>query len=132
VSAREGVEAQQLPGLLERPSAEIGRIAGTDQLLRVLGVLSRLWRATQLRYTWLCSLMGRYEDFWRLTGRSLTFAYVALGLDPADAARGRLAEGYLRLEPYPEVPQALRSLAGRPWPSCPTGPCGCQKVGRGC
>ncbi len=77
-------------------------------------VLSQLWRAKQLQYTWLCSLMGRYQDFWRLTGRALTFACAALGLDPADAARGRLVEGYLRLEPYPEVPQALRSLAGRP------------------
>jgi 2-haloacid dehalogenase len=55
--------------------------------------------------------MGRYQDFWRLTGRALTFACVALGLDPVDAARGRLVEGYLRLEPYPEVPEALRSLA---------------------
>jgi 2-haloacid dehalogenase len=77
-------------------------------------VLSQLWRAKQLQYTWLCSLMGRYEDFWRLTERSLTFACLALELDPADAARGRLAEGYLRLEPFPEVPEALRSLADRP------------------
>jgi 2-haloacid dehalogenase len=77
-------------------------------------VVSQLWRATQLRYTWLCSLMGRYEDFWGLTGRALTFACAALGLDPTEATRGRLVEGYLRLEPYPEVPQVLRSLAGRP------------------
>jgi 2-haloacid dehalogenase len=73
--------------------------------------LCRLWRAKQLQYTWLCSLTGRYQDFWRLTGRALTFACAALGLDPVDAARGRLAEGYLQLEPYPEAPQALRSLA---------------------
>jgi 2-haloacid dehalogenase len=73
-----------------------------------------LWRSKQLQYTWLCSLMGRYQDFWRLTGRALGFACAALGLDPADATRARLAEGYLRLEPYPEVPGALRSLAGRP------------------
>jgi 2-haloacid dehalogenase len=76
-------------------------------------VLCRLWRSKQLQYTWLCSLMGRYQDFWELTGRALSFACAALGLDPADAARARLAEGYLRLEPYPEVPQALRSLADR-------------------
>jgi 2-haloacid dehalogenase len=25
--------------------------------------LSKLWRAKQLEYTWLRSLMGRYEDF---------------------------------------------------------------------
>lgn len=26
--------------------------------------LSQRWRAKQLEYTWLRSLMGRYEDFW--------------------------------------------------------------------
>ncbi len=29
--------------------------------------LSKLWRAKQLEYTWLRSLMGRYEDFWMVT-----------------------------------------------------------------
>jgi 2-haloacid dehalogenase len=76
--------------------------------------LSRLWRAKQLEYTWLCSLMERYQDFWTLTGRALSFACTALGLDPDDAARAGLADGYLRLEPYAEVPAALRSLAPRP------------------
>jgi 2-haloacid dehalogenase len=76
--------------------------------------LSRLWRAKQLEYTWLCSLMGRYEDFWTLTGRALGYACAALGLDPDDAERASLADGYLRLEPYPEVPGALRSLGSRP------------------
>jgi len=26
--------------------------------------LSKLWRTKQLEYTWLRSLVGRYEDFW--------------------------------------------------------------------
>jgi 2-haloacid dehalogenase len=29
--------------------------------------LSQLWRQKQLEYTWLRSLMNRYEDFWRVT-----------------------------------------------------------------
>src|SRR6266545_3033781 len=29
--------------------------------------LSTLWRQKQLEYTWLRSLMGRYEDFWAVT-----------------------------------------------------------------
>ena len=36
--------------------------------------LSRLWRAKQLEYTWLRSLMGRYEDFWKVTRDTLVFA----------------------------------------------------------
>jgi 2-haloacid dehalogenase len=76
--------------------------------------LSRLWRAKQLEYTWLSSLMDRYQDFWTITGQALSFACTALGLDPDDAARAGLAEGYLRLAPFPEVPRALASLADRP------------------
>ena len=29
--------------------------------------LSTLWRQKQLEYTWLRTLMGRYEDFWAVT-----------------------------------------------------------------
>ncbi len=35
------------------------------------GALSREWRAKQLEYTWLRALMGRYQDFWEVTGRAL-------------------------------------------------------------
>jgi len=33
--------------------------------------LSLLWRQKQLEYTWLRSLMERYEDFWVVTGQAL-------------------------------------------------------------
>ena len=36
--------------------------------------LSTLWRQKQLEYTWLRSLMGRYEDFWAVTDAALRFA----------------------------------------------------------
>ena len=35
------------------------------------GALSQLWRAKQLEYTWLRSLMGRYEDFTVVTRDAL-------------------------------------------------------------
>lgn len=73
--------------------------------------LSQLWRAKQLEYTWLLSLMGRYEDFWQVTERALTYACKALGLPCESPARARLIEAYLNLEAYPEVPRALRSLS---------------------
>ena len=35
--------------------------------------LSKLWRTKQLEYTWLRSLVGRYEDFWSVTESALIF-----------------------------------------------------------
>jgi 2-haloacid dehalogenase len=75
--------------------------------------LSRLWRAKQLEYTWLLSLMGRYEDFWNVTGAALRVACRALEL-PLDAATEKqLLRAYLELEPFPDVQGALEALAER-------------------
>ncbi|MFI5088546.1 MAG: haloacid dehalogenase type II [Terriglobales bacterium] len=73
--------------------------------------LSQLWRAKQLGYTWLRSLMGRYEDFWQVTESALVFACRSLNLDCPPATRAKLMDAYLHLDPYPEVMQALRSLS---------------------
>ncbi len=75
--------------------------------------LSKLWRQKQLEYTWLRSLMGRYEDFERVTAGALVHACAALGLPLADQARDSLMGAYLKLLPYPEVRGALASLAPR-------------------
>lgn len=74
--------------------------------------LSRQWRVTQLEYTWLRSLMGRYEDFERVTAGALAHACATLKLPLSDTARAALTDSYLHLAPYPEVPDALRSLRG--------------------
>jgi len=76
--------------------------------------LSTLWRAKQLEYTWLRSLMGRYEDFWSVTEAALVFACRRLGLRVSDAERARLMEAYLSLQPFPEVPPVLARLRGVP------------------
>ncbi len=73
--------------------------------------LSQAWRAKQLEYTWLRSLMGRYKDFWQVTESALIFACKNLGLPCPPATRARLMEVYLHLSPYPEVQQALKSLS---------------------
>ncbi len=73
--------------------------------------LSQLWRAKQLEYTWLRSLMGRYEDFWQVTESALVFACRSLNLDCLPATRAKLMDAYLHLDPYPEVRQALQSLS---------------------
>ncbi len=74
--------------------------------------LSKAWRAKQLEYTWLRSLMGRYEDFWKVTEAALVFACKSLHLDCPPATRARLMDAYLHLEPFPEVRQALEALSG--------------------
>jgi 2-haloacid dehalogenase len=75
--------------------------------------LSQLWRAKQLEYTWLRSLMGRYEDFESITRAALRYACRALALNWSESAEGTLMEAYRRLSPYPEVPTALAALSDR-------------------
>jgi len=76
--------------------------------------LSLLWRQKQLEYTWLRSLMERYEDFWVVTGQALRYALRRLGITATEAQVETLMDAYLRLLPFPEVPAALRTLAGTP------------------
>ena len=76
--------------------------------------LSLLWRQKQLEYTWLRSLMDRYEDFWVVTGQALRYAMRRLGITATEAQVAALMDAYLTLLPFPEVPSALRALAGTP------------------
>jgi len=76
--------------------------------------LSLLWRGKQLEYTWLRSLMGRYEDFWAVTEAALRFSVRRLELHADDAQLARLMDAYLSLACFPEVEAALARLAGRP------------------
>jgi 2-haloacid dehalogenase len=75
--------------------------------------LVRVWRAKQLEYTWLRSLMGRYEDFWAVTRASLEFACEALDLPLSGPARDRLLEEFLRVPAFPDAPLALSQLRAR-------------------
>jgi len=76
--------------------------------------LSLLWRQKQLEYTWLRTLMGRYEDFWAVTEAALRFALGRLGIAAGDEAVARLMEAYLSLATFPDVAGALAGLAGTP------------------
>lgn len=71
--------------------------------------LAELWRAKQLNYSWLRSLMGAYVDFWQLTMDALDFALESRGMvNPA--LRQRLLDLYFNLACFPEVPEMLRRL----------------------
>jgi len=71
--------------------------------------VSNLWRLKQLQYTWLRSLMGKYVDFWRLTGDALDFTLEAHGIDDT-ALRDDLMSAYMGLDAYPEVRDTLQRL----------------------
>ena len=74
--------------------------------------LSQLWRAKQLEYSWLRSLIGRYQPFSALTRDALGYACEALGLALDEAKTKTLMQDYLGLAPYPDVPEALAALKG--------------------
>jgi 2-haloacid dehalogenase len=75
--------------------------------------LSQLWRAKQLEYTWLRSLMRRYAPFSVVTREALAYSCEALSLKLGVTQMEALMAEYLMLSPFPEVPAALRSLQGR-------------------
>jgi len=88
---------------------EAGRAITPDPM-----ALSTLWRQKQLEYTWLRSLMGRYEDFWSVTYAALRHAIRRLQLSASEAQIDRLMAAYLDLACFPEVAGALGRLAPRP------------------
>ena len=75
--------------------------------------LSAAWRAKQLEYSWLRTLMDQYEDFDRVTRASLDWALESLGIEAGEAARRAMIDEYRRLAMFAEVPAALESLARR-------------------
>lgn len=76
--------------------------------------VSNGWRTRQLEYTWLRSLMDRYEDFWNVTEAALVATCNAMHLRLDAGARAELMEWYLTLARFPEVKQALSALSGVP------------------
>lgn len=73
--------------------------------------ITQVWRLKQLEYSWLRSMMGRYEDFRTVTRDSLRYTLGTLGLDAAPAAFDQVIEAYNTLDPYPEAKQALGQLS---------------------
>ena len=57
--------------------------------------LAQRWRAKQLQYSLLRSLMGRHRDFWLVTEDALVYAARSLELDLTAARRARLMDAYL-------------------------------------
>lgn len=71
--------------------------------------VSATWRAKQLQYTWLRSLMDRWTPFAEVTEDSLDFALDEGGIEDGALRRDLLA-AYRSLECYPEVTGVLDAL----------------------
>lgn len=83
-----------------------GRV-GPDAVL-----VSELWRAKQLEYSWMLTMMGRYRDFWALTEEALDYALARV--PSADrSTRDDLLAAYFACDVYPEVPAVLKALKER-------------------
>ncbi|HWY05353.1 MAG TPA: haloacid dehalogenase type II [Candidatus Acidoferrales bacterium] len=76
--------------------------------------LSQLWRAKQLEYSWLRTLMARYENFWKITEDALAFSCRTLKLSCDGHQRTQLMQVYLTLPAFPEVKPALEKLSALP------------------
>src|SRR4051794_12518554 len=96
-----------------------GVLALAETLAPAQGLaLSQLWRAKQLEYTWLQSLMATpqqpREDFAAITAHALDYAVSAL-MAPLDAgAKVQLLDAYATLPTYPDTIETLARLAPRP------------------
>jgi len=81
-------------------------------------VLSQVWRAKQLEYTWLTALMASpgfpRPDFATLTARALDYAIAHLMIPLGDAERQRLVAAYRTLAPFADAADMLARLAPRP------------------
>jgi 2-haloacid dehalogenase len=88
--------------------------AVTEQAFPGYGeIITQVWRIKQLEYTWLRSLMRRYEDFSVITRDSLSYTLRCLGLKHDTAVFERIMEKYLHLDLYPDALAALAALRGR-------------------
>jgi 2-haloacid dehalogenase len=79
-----------------------------------LHALSILWRRKQLEYTWLRSLMERYEDFWDVTEAALRAAVTQLKIEASDGQLDVLMQAFLSPSTFPDVKPALDALKGVP------------------
>ncbi|HLI82876.1 MAG TPA: haloacid dehalogenase type II [Bryobacteraceae bacterium] len=79
-----------------------------------LAALSELWRRKQLEYTWLRSLMERYEDFRKVTEEALRAAAAQLGIALAAGRFEKLIEAYMVAPAFADAKPALERLRGKP------------------
>jgi 2-haloacid dehalogenase len=88
--------------------------AVTEQAFPGYGeIITQVWRIKQLEYTWLRSLMRRYDDFSVVTQDSLAYTLRSLGLKRDAQVFERIMDKYLHLDLYPDAAATLAAMQGR-------------------
>ena len=72
--------------------------------------LANAWRSRQFEYQWLRALGAHYQDFWQASRDALYFAAQSLHLTLTSEQADALMSGFLSLQPWPDVPEALAQL----------------------
>src|ERR1700747_226830 len=86
----------------------------TDEAFPGYGeIITQIWRLKQLEYTWLRSLMQRYEDFSIITRESLAYTLRCLGLKNDPGVFERIMGKYAHLDLYPDAKATLAAMKGR-------------------
>ncbi|MCK1492152.1 haloacid dehalogenase type II [Bradyrhizobium sp. 180] len=73
-------------------------------------LITQIWRIKQLEYTWLRTLMRRYEDFSVVTRNSLSYTLRILGLNYDESLFEQIMDKYVHLDLYPDARATLQSL----------------------
>jgi 2-haloacid dehalogenase len=76
-------------------------------------IITQIWRIKQLEYTWLRSLMRRYQDFSAVTRESLAYTLRCLGLEYDTATFEGIVDKYLHLDLYPDALSSLAAMKDR-------------------
>ena len=76
-------------------------------------IITQIWRIKQLEYTWLRSLMRRYQDFSAVTRESLAYTLRVLGLAHDNDVFERIMDKYLHLDLYADATTALAAMRNR-------------------
>ncbi|MFL6790510.1 MAG: haloacid dehalogenase type II [Bradyrhizobium sp.] len=88
--------------------------AVTEQAFPGYGeIITQVWRVKQLEYSWLRSLMRRYQDFAVVTRDSLAYTLRCLGLQYDAGAFERIMEKYLHLDLYPDAIASLSAMKNK-------------------
>ncbi len=71
---------------------------------------TRAWRAKLFDYSFLSSIAGHHEDFYKLTDDALVYTAAAMKLGLSPKNRETLLNAYLTLKPWPDTEATLRRL----------------------
>ena len=98
---------------IESAAKDASTQSDSNRLQLVWSEFAVVWREKQLRYTWLYSMMDRYENFWDLTIKALDSTLVDFNLNEVAGLRDKLLSLYQDLAAFDEVPRELDTLRGK-------------------